>query len=83
MPQMPCCPAVVSCTFTLAQAATASHLKVTPSIRLLGRLRGKREEGRGCKSKKVGEELEEWKSASLSSAARLLSTPSDSHTAKS
>ena len=53
-------PAARPCTFTLAVAATASHLKVTPRIRLLGRLGGERGGGEGeggCKSKKVGEEF--------------------------
>jgi len=52
--------AVVSWSFTLAQATNASHLKVTSSARLLGRQRG---EGR-CDSRRVGEELAEWKSSS-------------------
>lgn len=55
-----CGPAVVFCSFILAQVATASHPKVTVSIRHLGHLRGERG---GCKSRRVGEELVEWRSA--------------------
>lgn len=69
--------AVVSSTSILARAANASHLKVTPSARLLGlpekRGEGRGEEGKGgeggCKSRRAGEELAEWKSSS-SSAVR-------------
>lgn len=64
--------AVVSSTSILAQAANASHLKVTLSTRLSGPPE-KRGEGRGgeggCKSRRAGEELAEWKSSS-SSAVR-------------
>lgn len=61
--QIFCGPALVSRSFLLAQAATASHPKVTLSI--------SRQGDGGCKTRSVAEELVACNSAVLLSAAPI------------